>query len=470
MCTIHCSLSLSRSLSLSLSLSLSVSPLSFSYLHKMFSSNSLHIYASFLQALNCMALRSSLCIFQRAVSPAVPGSKTIEILSFEVATLISRLLQILHHDLSSLTGGATVFSGDVDFLLSVARAELTNSLRRIGESISFLAEKCSNPSLLQFKQNFSRFADSGVDHYHWVMNRREIEATLHKLDRYLSATSVLYDKMEKLRESEQTLKKLIEQDDLAKTTTIYSLKKALNLKKQEIDRFKRTSLWSFSFDRATLLLARLSFTALFNLRETIISEEDNTLALSQKYPSFSFSCNCFSSAIHPEKTPNPKTPDFFSTSSVLLIPDPSTLGAASLDIHYAVIIVHVEKFLKYPHLIGDEEREELYSMLPEKLRKMVRLKLREPGSYFNGEAKAELWRTLYSLLPLARNTLRWQDEKSSRNWRSYSALGGSNSVLLPQTLFFADREKVENNLVVLLSGITLMWRFAMEMRESSAKP
>ncbi|KAJ1409451.1 hypothetical protein SESBI_22741 [Sesbania bispinosa] len=43
---------------------------------------------------------------------------------------------------------------------------------------------------------------------------------------------------------------------------------------------------------------------------------------------------------------------------------PSTLGGCALALHYANVIIVIEKLLSYPHLVGEEARDNLYQMLP----------------------------------------------------------------------------------------------------------
>ncbi|XP_074291034.1 protein PSK SIMULATOR 1-like [Silene latifolia] len=141
---------------------------------------------------------------------------------------------------------------------------------------------------------------------------------------------------------------------------------------------------------------------------------------------------------------------------------PSTVGGSALSLHYANVIIVIEKLLRYPHLVGEEARDDLYQMLPHSLRKSLRVNLRSHCKNFAiyDGALAHDWKeTLDGILrwlaPLAHNMIRWQSE---RNVEQQQIVTRTN-VLLLQTLFFADREKTEAAICDLLVGLNYICRY-----------
>ncbi|XP_039007177.1 uncharacterized protein LOC120134864 [Hibiscus syriacus] len=53
----------------------------------------------------------------------------------------------------------------------------------------------------------------------------------------------------------------------------------------------------------------------------------------------------------------------------------STIGGSALALHHANVIIVIEKLLRYPHLVGEEARDDLYQMLPRSLRLSLRTNL-----------------------------------------------------------------------------------------------
>ncbi|KAJ8764584.1 hypothetical protein K2173_006456 [Erythroxylum novogranatense] len=130
-----------------------------------------------------------------------------------------------------------------------------------------------------------------------------------------------------------------------------------------------------------------------------------------------------------------------SKSRISVYAPPTTLGGSALALHYANVIIVIEKLLRYPHLVGEEARDDLYQMLPTSLRTSLKSNLK---SYI-----------LRWLAPMAHNMIRWQSE---RNFEQHQIVSRTN-VLLLQTLYFADREKTEAAICELLMGLNYICRY-----------
>ncbi|KAL5542193.1 hypothetical protein UlMin_009903 [Ulmus minor] len=153
---------------------------------------------------------------------------------------------------------------------------------------------------------------------------------------------------------------------------------------------------------------------------------------------------------------------FGPKSKLMLYAPPSTVGGSALALHYANVIIVIEKLLRYPHLVGEEARDDLYQMLPTSLRLSLRNNLK---SYVNNLAiydapLAHDWKeTLDGILkwlsPLAHNMIRWQSE---RNFEQQQIVTRTN-VLLLQTLYLADRKETEAAICQLLEGLNYICRY-----------
>lgn len=147
---------------------------------------------------------------------------------------------------------------------------------------------------------------------------------------------------------------------------------------------------------------------------------------------------------------------------------PETLGAAALALHYANVIIVLEKLVASPHLIGHDARDDLYNLLPKNVRSALRLRLKPyakslaSSEYDTG--LAEEWSeaisgTLEWLSPLAHNMIRWQSERSFEHQNLLS----KTNVLLVQTLQYANQDKTEATITELLVGLNYIWRFGREV-------
>ncbi|KAJ0577196.1 hypothetical protein HanPSC8_Chr05g0209541 [Helianthus annuus] len=150
-------------------------------------------------------------------------------------------------------------------------------------------------------------------------------------------------------------------------------------------------------------------------------------------------------------------------------PPPETLGAVALALHYANVIVVLEKLVASPHLIGHDARDDLYNMLPKNVKNALRVRLKpyakslEMAEYDSG--LAEEWSEamlgiLDWLSPLAHNMIRWQSERSFEHQNMVSR----TNVLLVQSIYYANQEKIEATITELLVGLNYIWRFSGEVK------
>lgn len=158
----------------------------------------------------------------------------------------------------------------------------------------------------------------------------------------------------------------------------------------------------------------------------------------------------------------------YNAKKRLLNAPPETLGASAFALHYANVIIVIEKLVASPHLIGHDAREDLYNMLPASLRAALRAKLKPfakglTSSVYDtvlaGEWNEAMLGILEWLAPLAHNMIRWQSERSFEHQNFVSR----TNVLLIQTLYYANQEKTESAITELLVGLNYIWRYGREV-------
>ncbi|KAM0878362.1 hypothetical protein ACQ4PT_034914 [Festuca glaucescens] len=158
-----------------------------------------------------------------------------------------------------------------------------------------------------------------------------------------------------------------------------------------------------------------------------------------------------------------------SSHDVLANAPETTLGAAALASHYANLVVFAEKLAISPRHICPDERDAMYGMLTDRIRASLRARLWRPSAAGKKSTPcdrviaAEWAETVQGILgwlaPVAHNTVRWRSERSfeQRN------VGSGTSVLLMQTLHFADQDKTEAAITELLVGLNYLWRYGTEL-------
>ncbi|KAL1341931.1 hypothetical protein HN51_028508 [Arachis hypogaea] len=469
-----------------------------------------------------MALETLLVKVKTAIPPKLLKKKqsfkskhqNVGVLAFEVAGTISKLLHLWHSlsdaavlrlrndTVAALDGVRKIVSDDESFLLGLACAEFAESLRIAAESVARLADRCCDPELREFRPAFREFADSGLDPNGWAQSGpKETEAKIKKLERYVAFTATLYREMEELLALENGLKKFLLNHSnnnnegsfvlgLKDQQKVYDTQQKIFWHKQEVKDLKERSLWSRNFDSVVSLMVRFCFIVLARVKVVF--------GVGQTVPPLSRSLSGYAT-VHPSDHhhhhQNPSTPcdDSDSGSSEsskleekeeskmgssnnsmclflvsyckLLKPEPNTLGSQGLALHYANLIIVMEKMIKSPHLVGADARDDLYSMLPNSIRCALRARLKGSAGFCASdpalacEWRDALGRILGWLSPLAHNMIRWQSERS---FEQHNLVPKTN-VLLLQTLFFADKEKTEAAITELLVGLNYIWKFEREM-------
>ncbi|KAG2312435.1 hypothetical protein Bca52824_023992 [Brassica carinata] len=274
--------------------------------------------------------------------------------------------------------------------------------------------------------------------------------------------------MEEMTNLENSLRKQIgiecEEDNSKK---VMDLHQKIERQRQRVKYLKDRSLWNKSFDTVVLILARSLFTALARLKSVFSSTVVSFLPRSLSSSSSSMNL------VHPspndeERLKTSSSSAFLEESSRLLKPPETTLGGSGVALHYANLIVVMEKMIKQPQLVGLDARDDLYSMLPATVRSSLRSRLKGVGftatdGGLAAEWRAALGRILQWLLPLAQNMIRWQSERSFEQQHVATAVNIQNRVMLVQTLVFADKVKTEAAITELLVGLNYIWRFEREM-------
>ncbi|KAJ8752970.1 hypothetical protein K2173_008705 [Erythroxylum novogranatense] len=414
---------------------------------------------------------------------------SVGVLAFEVSSLMSKLFHLwqslsdksiihLRNESISLEGVRKIVSNDESFLIGLACAEMVMNLKLLAKSVSRLSKRCDDSGLRRFEQLFDEFADSGQDNNRWVLSSKDMEAQNKKMDRYVTVTITLYKEMEELTVLENSLRRSSQCRSLESTIKeqkITDLQQKILWQRQEVMYLKERSLWDRSFDGVVTLLSKSIFTVLARIKLVY--------GIGHGYPPFLPRSLSPSATVHP--TDNPSTilsgplkrsklegtidsdNGFFDSNSKLLKPPPTTLGAAALAIHYANLILVMEKLIKSPQLVGVDARDDLYSILPRSVRSSLRCRLKGVGfsasdPVLAGEWGVALGRILGWLSPLAHNMIKWQSERNFEQ-RQHQNLDPKTNILLLQTLFFANKEKTEAAITELLVGLNYLWRYEREM-------
>ncbi|CDY14148.1 BnaC02g02650D [Brassica napus] len=411
------------------------------------------------------------------------------VLAFEVASLLSKLVHLwqslsdknvarLRQEITRSAGIKKLVSDDDDFIVRLIRDEMMENVENVAKAVARLAVKCNDPKLKSFEICFGEMMKTGADPYGWQFGWKKMDRKVKRMERFISSNASLYQETEILTELEQSLKR--RQSNESATDNIVEYKKKVTWKKHEVKNLREVSLWNRTYDYTVLLLVRSIFTILTRTKHVFgISYRAEASDVSSADSDFIARGHSVSTVLthQSETTPRHSSAEHHQGSSNTVHVErpklsdaaPNTLGAACLALHYANVIIVIERFVASPHLIGDDARDDLYNMLPASVRKSLREELKpylknlsSSAVYDPGLAKEwtdAMAGILEWLGPLAHNMIKWQSERSYEN----QSLVSRTHIVLAQTLFFANQQKTETIITELLVGLNYVWRYGREL-------
>ncbi|KAG6477182.1 uncharacterized protein LOC122023278 [Zingiber officinale] len=451
-------------------------------------------------------------------------SAVVGVLAFEVARLMSRAARLWHaladdciarlrDELRCLEGMRKLVSDDDDVLLQFVLAEIMDGVGFLASSVSRLGRQCSDPVLQCFHAAIADLqVETGADTYGFEYVGWKMERKVKKMERFVALGASLRDEIEVLGELEQAQRRILANPQA--THLVDEIDRKVVWQRQQVNSLREASLWVQDYDYVVRLLGGSLFSIVRRIRQ-VFGVQQRKEAIKQSgvhIPRLirsrsvaGFISRPLVAAVEITRSENrlldkadlPPVPVWKQRNSRtnylardgggggedpaknLLLPmmDPrfrwlnapaSTLGDAALALHYANIIIEIEKLAVCPHLIGPDARDVLYKALTANVKAALRTRLRSLAKNFSSVAhdpilaakwSAAVRRILECLAPLAHNMIKWQSERGMEQ----QSVASSSNVLLVQTLYFADQKKTEDAITELLVGMNYLWRYGREM-------
>ncbi|CAN6320532.1 unnamed protein product [Urochloa humidicola] len=432
-------------------------------------------------------------------------------------TLSDAEFRRLRADVLRAEGVARLTSADQSLLLRLACAELAADLDGAAAAVARLAARCRAAAAeapLPLLRDFDRLyvdakrgrlaqLDAAVGFSRGAGKR------LRKMERHVAAAARLYEEMDALRELEASERRMehwkqhsgpiipssqaaAAQGKKPAAEPGEKLMRELRAQRHKVRRLMEASLWSADAGRAAKLMAK---SVLAVLARISIAFGAYVPGLPPLTPGRALPLGHSSGPLHrlvapPGAALRHSAPIFGqkdAASSVFepIKPSPSTIGGSGMELRYANVILSVETMLAalrppaasaggtgeevHEGMMDLSKRDGLYKMLPVTIRDAVNAKLRESWRGQQeavDEASAAASRravevALRWLAPLARDTVRWSDERSMERGQRFSM---QPRALMVQTLHFADRKKADSAIVDVLVGLSCVCWYDDEQR------
>ncbi|KAF7804346.1 uncharacterized protein G2W53_043457 [Senna tora] len=443
----------------------------------------------------------------------------IGILASEVSSLMLKIVHLWHslsdnevtrlrEEIVNSLGLKILVSDDDDFLMELALNELLSNLQCLARSVASLSKRCEDPVYHSYEQFVNNPVQNRFQWFGWEYRWKKMERKVKKMERFAAVMTHLSQEIEVLQECEQTYRRMRANPRINRVKLL-QFRKRVVLHRQEVTTLRDMSPWNRSYDYIVRLLARSLFTILERII-LVFGNYHHQNGNERSYSPFMYSYVHNSHEIYSNSRKKKEQQAFqshighfrgcmsvgtdspviqtggsmrFNSNNVradkisvfsrkriysklsikgelIIKPGPSTLGDAALALHYANVILLIEKMASSIHLIDQETRDVLYNLLPTTIKSGLRDKFkgcgkRKASSSLASDANiAAGWnmvvrQILQWLAPLAHNMIRWHCERNFGRDHTSS----KPNVLLVHTLYFANQATTEAAIVELLVGL-----------------
>ncbi|CAI9267985.1 unnamed protein product [Lactuca saligna] len=436
-----------------------------------------------------------------------PKKPLIGIMSFEVSRLMAKIANLwqflsdkqmtrLQDQLSNSTGTQKLVSDDHNYLMELAILEILDNIKCVAQAVARLGKKSTDPIYHNLDHIFDNPLEIDVNWCGWEYKLKKMEKQVKKMKRFAAVTSQLYEEFEVLYELENGLQR--KQENNTDPTKLHEFEKKVMWQREEVAGLREMSVWVRPYDYILRLLVRSLFTivnrvkGVFGIRQissarisrggsdirkgSCFARSNSISALVSVYPFERdikrSASNLGDKAIKSRNSGHIKSLKtghiLFDSKKRLLHDQKPTLGDAGLSLHYANVIIFIERLAISPHFICPEARGDLYQMLTTRIKNSFRVKIRNEGFKVYSRDVAHEWsslmqKTLDWLAPLAHNMIEWHSERNFEKQRM--GLGGN--VLLVNTLHYADQVKCEDAITELVMGLHYVSRFGREINDKA---
>ncbi|CAI5463814.1 unnamed protein product [Closterium sp. Yama58-4] len=389
------------------------------------------------------------------------GSVKTEVLAFEIGSVMRRSLEIYdcmgEKTLASLRsnlqapGVVTLISSDLRLLWNLAGVEKLLELQRVAARVAVLGRKCRSARLHTLGDLFPLLLSPDSDLSHFAVSPAEADALIKFMREQAEATERLKSEMEAIQQLHHRIQEYGEwnklQDMVAQVRPagaagvlawkprfgmvvrrgrygmvsqarpvrcpryVHPFRLCHVAQGKSVEKLQSHCLWSFDLD----YLLQLLVAALCMIRRRI-----------------------FTSFGPPPSSASPSAPSLAVGS----------LGAWGLALHYANVVVLLERIIQQPDAVMGPTRDELYDMLPRSIQHALRCQLQDPENFLpDGRVEANLKRGLLLLPTMAHNTIFWQSLHTPG-----TLMGADEVVFQVQTFYYACKEAVDAALIDVLLG------------------
>lgn len=213
----------------------------------------------------------------RKSSASEPERKNvIGILAFEIATLMSKVVNLwqclserridkLREEISSSLGIQKLVAENEEYLMDLAIAEIIDNLGCLTKSLATLGKRCADPVYHNLERIFEDPVEIELNGCAWRYRLKKMEQKVKKMERFVAATTQLYQELEVLAELEQTLRRM-QAGATSGQMKLLEFRQKVIWQREEVKNLREMSPWVRTYDYTVRLLLRSIFTIIMRIK------------------------------------------------------------------------------------------------------------------------------------------------------------------------------------------------------------
>ncbi|GMI71164.1 hypothetical protein like AT5G04550 [Hibiscus trionum] len=241
------------------------------------------------------------------------NGKVLGILAFEVASLMSKVVNLWHFlddgemlklrkQITNSIGIRRLVSDDGNRLMDLALDEIVENFGNLATSVARLGKKCTNPVYHCFEFFVQDMISNNFDWLGWEYGLKKMERKVKKMERLVAVTLQLSRELEVLAEQERTLRIMRRNAGWNRVKLLECQKKVMS-QRQGVKDVREMSLWVRTYDYVVRILLRSLLTILERLKYVFRTNPMVSIDGNNDFESISSPClfpsDSFSSSVYP---------------------------------------------------------------------------------------------------------------------------------------------------------------------------
>ncbi|XP_016450349.2 protein PSK SIMULATOR 1-like [Nicotiana tabacum] len=200
----------------------------------------------------------------------------IGILAFEIAGLMSKVVNLwqclsdrridkLREEISCSLGIQKLVAEDDEYLMDLAIAEIIDNLGCLLKSVATLGKRCDDPVYHNLERIFEDPVEIELNGCAWRYRLKKMDRKVKKMERFVAATTQLYQELEVLTELEQTLRRM-QTGASSGQMKLLEFRQKVIWQREEVKNLREMSPWVRTYDYTVRLLLRSIFTIIMRVK------------------------------------------------------------------------------------------------------------------------------------------------------------------------------------------------------------